>query len=221
MWRRLPRLREDSFVPAAKNCSSATCTAPQRQSIDLPGVVAMPQTYNVGSRSLFVTLVGWIFIVIAAAGTASALLQGVGAALGDLERPLQPAGSQALPLLSGFLSGHLHWVMGSVLLLAVASLAGAIGLLLRLEWARRTVLVVLGVGIAASLMGLWLQHEVIQAVVQTSLSQASLPSSLADVFGGFVTASRVMAVVVTLGMCALFGWVMRRLMSDSVRQEFA
>jgi hypothetical protein len=181
----------------------------------------MPQTYNVGSRSLFVTLVGWIFIVIAAAGSASALLQGAGAALSHVELPWQPADSQSLPLISGFLRGHLHWVMGTGLLLAVVALAGAIGLLLRLEWARRTVLVVLGVGIAANLMGLWLQHEVIQAVVHTSLSQASLPSSLADVFGGFVTASRVMAVVMTLGICALCGWVMRRLMSDSVRQEFA
>ena len=30
-----------------------------------------------------------------------------------------------------------------------------------------------------------------------------------------------LAVVVTLGTCALFGWVIRRLMSPSVRQEFA
>jgi hypothetical protein len=41
------------------------------------------------------------------------------------------------------------------------------------------------------------------------------------VFGGFVTAARVMAVVVTLGACALLGWIIRRLMSPSIRQEFA
>ena len=35
----------------------------------------MPQTYNVGSRSLFVTVTAWAFIVLAAMTSVSALLQ--------------------------------------------------------------------------------------------------------------------------------------------------
>ena len=35
----------------------------------------MPQTFNVGSRSLFVTVTAWVFIVLAAMASVSALLQ--------------------------------------------------------------------------------------------------------------------------------------------------
>ena len=35
----------------------------------------MPQTFNVGARSLFVTAVAWLFIVLAALASASALVQ--------------------------------------------------------------------------------------------------------------------------------------------------
>jgi hypothetical protein len=41
------------------------------------------------------------------------------------------------------------------------------------------------------------------------------------VFGGLADATQIMAMLVTLGGCALLGWVIRRLMSDAVRQEFA
>jgi ribose/xylose/arabinose/galactoside ABC-type transport system permease subunit len=77
------------------------------------------------------------------------------------------------------------------------------------------------VAIVANLLALWLQQEVVQSVVSTTLSIAPIPSQMLGVFGGFVTAARVMAVVVTLGVCLLFAWIIRGLMSPSVRQEFA
>ena len=42
-----------------------------------------------------------------------------------------------------------------------------------------------------------------------------------QLLGGFVTAARVMAVLVTVGACMLLVWIIRRLMSPAVRQEFA
>ena len=41
------------------------------------------------------------------------------------------------------------------------------------------------------------------------------------VFGGFVTAARAMGAAMTLVACALLGWIIHRLMSAGVRQEFA
>ena len=35
----------------------------------------MPQTFNVGSRSLFVTTVAWVFIALALLASASAVVQ--------------------------------------------------------------------------------------------------------------------------------------------------
>ena len=126
-----------------------------------------------------------------------------------------------MPLLTGLLVGYLPWVVGTGMLLSFATLASAIGLLLRLDWARRTFIGLLIVAIVANLLALWLQQEVVQSVVSTTLRIAPIPNEVLGVFGGFVTAARVMAVVVTLGACLLLGWIIRGLMSPSVRQEFA
>jgi hypothetical protein len=180
----------------------------------------MPQTFNVGSRSLFVTVTAWVFILLAALSSASALLQN--AALASFLPGLSVVGNaRPLPLLTGLLMGYLPWVVGAGLVASLATLACAVGLLVRLEWARRMFIGLLVLAIVANIAGLWLQHEVMQSLVSSTLSGSTLPPSVADVFGGFVTAARVMAVLVTLGACALLVWVIRRLMSPAVRQEFA
>lgn len=175
----------------------------------------MPITIAVGARSLFVTAIAWLFILLGMVTSVSALLQNAMlASLLPLSLPPQTG-------LTGLLVSKLPWVTGAVLALSLATLASAIGLLLRLDWARRTFIGVLIVAIVANLLGLWLQQELMQAIVDHALSSAALPPKAAGVFGGFVTAARVMAVVVTLGACGLLAWIIRRLMSASVRQEFA
>jgi hypothetical protein len=181
---------------------------------------AVPQTYNVGARSLFVTATAWVFIILAALTSASALVQN--AAVASLMPGLQAATDRApLPLLTGLLVGYLPWVVGTGLVMSLATLASAVGLLMRLDWARRTFIALLVVAIFANLLGLWLQQEVLQSVVSSTLSSAPIPQQALGVFGGFVTAARVMAVLMTLVGCALLGWIIRRLMSAGVRQEFA
>jgi len=180
----------------------------------------MPQTYNVGARSLFVTTTAWVFIVLSAMGVFSALVQH--ASVVSLLRYLQAgSGGQPLPLLTGLLAGYLPWVVGTGLVMSAATLASAIGLLLRLDWARRVFIGLLAVAIVANLLGLWLQHELLHSVVSSTLSRAPVPAEVLGVFGGFVAAARVMVVLVTLGACALLAWIIRRLMSAAVRQEFA
>ena len=180
----------------------------------------MPQTYNVGARSLFVTAIAWVFIILAALTSASALVQN--AAVASLMPGLQTATERApLPLLTGLLIGYLPWVVGTGLVMSVATLASAIGLLMRLDWARRTFIGLLVVAIFANLLGMWLQQEVLQSVVNSTLSSVPIPPQVLSVFGGFVTAARVRALLMTLVGCALLGWIIRRLMSAGVRQEFA
>ena len=178
----------------------------------------MPQTFNVGARSLFVTATAWVFIILAALTSMSALVQN--AAVASLMPGLQIATAR-LPLLTGLLIGYLPWVVGIGLVMSLATLASAIGLLMRLDWARRSFIVLLVVAIFANLLGLWLQQEVVQSVVSNTLNNVAIPQQAMGVFGGFVTAARVMAVLMTLVGCALLGWIIRRLMSATVRQEFA
>lgn len=180
----------------------------------------MPQTFNVGARSLFVTTTAWVFIVLAALGSVFALLQN--ASVASLMPGWQAAlGRQPLPLLTGLLFGYLPWVVGTALVLSAATLASAIGLLLRLEWARRTFIGLIVVAIVMNVAGLWLQQEVVQSVVDRTLAHTAIPAQALGVFGGFVTAARVMALLFTLFGCAALVWIIRRLNSASVRQEFA
>ena len=178
----------------------------------------MPQTYNVGARSLFVTAIAWVFIVLAVLSSMSALVQN--AAVASLMPGMQVA-SERMPLLTGLLIGYLPWVVGTGLAMSLATLASAIGLLMRLDWARRSFIGLLVVAIFANLLGLWLQQEVVQSVLSSTLGSAAIPPHAMSVFGGFVTAARVMAVLMTLAGCALLCWIIGRLMSPTVRQEFA
>jgi hypothetical protein len=180
----------------------------------------MPLTYSVGARSLFVNTTAWIFIMLGILASAAALVQN--AAVSSVLPGLQSiTGREPLPLLTGLLLGYLPWVVGAGLAMSLATLASAIGLLLRLDWARRTFIGLLVVAIVANLMGLWLQQEVVQSVVGHTLSHFAIPQQALGVFGGFVTAARVMAVAMTLVGCMLLFWIISRLMSASVRQEFA
>jgi hypothetical protein len=176
----------------------------------------MPTTITVGARSIFVTATAWVFMLIGALACASALLQNAMLVSGGFRSEgLQVSG------LFGLLIAHLPWVVNAGLVMSLATLVSAVGLLLRLNWARRTFIALLLLTIVANLLGLWLQQEVMQSVVDSTLSTATLPPKALGVFGGFVTAARVMAVLVTLGACGLLGWIVRRLMSAAVRQEFA
>ena len=180
----------------------------------------MPQTYNVGSRSLFVTVTAWVFILAALMSSLSAVVQS--AAMASLLPGLQLAADpRGLPLLTGLLMGYLPWVVGAGLALSLATLASAVGLLLRLEWARRSFIALLVLAIVAHLVGIWLHQEVVQSMVDTTLSRAPLPPAAAGLFGGLVTTARATAIALSLGACALLALIIRRLMSPMVRQEFA
>lgn len=177
----------------------------------------MPTTIAVGARSIFVTATAWAFILLGVVASLSALVQN--AMLASLLPAL--SSSPAASGVVGLMINYTPWVVGTGLVMSLATLASAIGLLLRLDWARRTFIVLLAVAIVANLLGLWLQQEMMQSVVSRTLGSVALPPQALGVFGGFVTAARVMAVVVTLGACGLLGWIIRRLMSAGVRQEFA
>jgi hypothetical protein len=181
----------------------------------------MPHTINVGARSLFVTLTAWVFILLGVLASASALIQNAQVASLMVGGFYHPVDVKSLPPVSGLLMTYLPGVLAAGLALSLATLASAVGLLMRLDWARRVFIGVLATAIVVNLAGLWLQHEVVQSVVSTTLTRATLPAQVLDVFGGFVTAARVMAVLVTLGACMVLAWIIRSLMSPVIRQEFA
>lgn len=180
----------------------------------------MTQTFNVGSRSLFVTITAWVFIVLALLASASALVQN--ATVASMPAQIALAGTPVpRAWLTGWLLAYLPWVVGGGLVVSVATLVAAVGLLMRLEWARRTFIALMGVAIAANLGGLWLQQELMLSLADATLQRSALPPQVVGVFGGFVAAARSMAMLVTLAGCGLLGWIAWRLTQPLIRQEFA
>lgn len=177
----------------------------------------MPPTLNVGFRSPFVNATAWLFIVLAAVSAACVWAAPLVAAMFPAWAP-RPA---ALPGLSALIVSHLGWVIVATTVLAAAVLACATGLLLRLEWARRVFIALLAVMLAAHLAGLWVQHEVLSTLLEATLRLAPLPASAVGLVGGFARLTQLMGFVLTLCACLLVLWMMRGLMSDSVRREFA
>jgi hypothetical protein len=180
----------------------------------------MPQTFNVGSRSLFVSVTAWVFIVMGIGAITLSVIQGAATAAllpgFDLNLDVKP-----LQGLVQVLAAHLPWVAGAALALSIGMLVAAIGLLLRLEWARRAFIVVVALAIVANLAGVWLQQELLQALIDRTLSRAPLPREAVGVFGGFATAARAAAVGLSVITCLLLAWIIARLNTQSVRQEFA
>lgn len=180
----------------------------------------MTQTIRVGSRSRFVTTIAWVFIALGLVAAVSALVRH--ASLASLAEQIALAGVPLpQPRLTDWLLTGLPTVLAASGVMSVAMLAAAVGLLLRLEWARRGFIVLLGLAIVANLLGLWLQQEVMRSLVDATLQQAVLTPRVAGVFGGFVVAARSMAALVTLGGCGLLGWIAWRLSQAPIRQEFA
>src|SRR5207247_11338112 len=84
--------------------------------------VVMPHTIQVGGRSLLVTLTAWVFIVLGALASVSALVQN--AVVASLVPGMHVSGdSQPLPLLTGWLMGYLPWVVGAGFAMSLSTLA--------------------------------------------------------------------------------------------------
>ncbi|WP_374673740.1 hypothetical protein [Ideonella sp.] len=172
----------------------------------------MPTVYYLGYRSLFVTLTAWAAIVLAAVACSVGVIQQ--AALASWAPGLDAA-VQAEPVSAagGWLLESLPWVVGAGLMASVALLVSAVGLLMRLEWARRAFIVLLGVAMVAQLASVWLQHRFLQSLVDAAEVPAVLP-------GGAVTAAALLTGAGALLACGGLGWVIVRLMSPKVRREF-
>lgn len=180
----------------------------------------MPQTFNVGSRSLFVSVTAWVFILFGLTACALSVIQGASIASllpgFDLNLDVKP-----LQGLTKALAGHLTWVAAVALALSIGTVVAAAGLLLRLEWARRVFIALVALAIVVNLAGLWLQQELLQALIDHTLSRAPLPREAAGVFGGFATVARAAAVALSVGTCLTLAWIIARLSTQTVRQEFA
>jgi hypothetical protein len=128
------------------------------------------------------------------------------------------SGAQALSPATRFLVEHLRALLTVLFVASGATLVAAIGLLRRRNWARVTLIAILGLGVAANLA----------ALVIPSFVSLSVPGAVPTQSAAFdanvhwmISVLRAFLSFFAIAVSGLFAWLIRRLHSRSIRAEFS
>ena len=170
------------------------------------------------NHSTLVTVVGWVLIAVS--GLMSAI--GIGqmilvvAMFGTVQPDQIPEGTSAI---IRFMLQHSYQVFATFLFMSVLVLVIAIQLLRRLEWARRMVVFILSFG-AIYMIG------VSVVALNTSLAPP-IPEGATPEFQDIVRDIestmryfRVFTVLFSIGWAGLLAWIVWKLSTGEIREEF-
>lgn len=177
--------------------------------------VQLPDPLGPPRRSTFVTVLAWVFIVLSGFATLIAVLQNLMLNLMFPAEALQQMDQQQMEQMPAFarvIFGNFRLFFFGFLVLAATTLAASIGLLKRRNWARLLFVLIMALGIGWNCLGVYLQWAIFS--MPQDLPQDSTFHTMSLLIRGF---SAVMAAA----MCGLFGWIIKRLLSQQVRAEFA
>lgn len=179
-------------------------------------------------KTSFVTVIAWVFIALATMILMTSVIQFIAVAFlnfgatqsGDvyslvvteLKKGLKDSNTLELALVAF----RYAWVIVTVIFLyAITLLWTSIGLLKRREWARKTMIVLLAIAIFYELSDLAWQFYVMNSTMAPLMKEMpGLGSGIMAIILGIVT-------IMVLAFCALFVWVIIKLRSERIRQEFA
>lgn len=174
-------------------------------------------------KTPFITIIAWVFIALATMILMTAIIQYVAVAVlnygdmhnlmvAELKKTMKDSDMLALALLAL----RYAWIMVTVIFLyAITLLLTSIGLLKRREWARKTMVVLLVIAIFYELGDLAWQFYVMNSTM------APLMKEMPGLGGGMMAIILGIVTIMVLAFCALFVWVIIKLRSEKIRQEFA
>jgi hypothetical protein len=173
------------------------------------------------ARSSFVTAVAWVFIALAGFATFISVLQNIMIYTFFPVDQMHTAMAQArerqeMPAFALFMFEHIREIFTGFLVVASSVLVVSIGLLKRCNWARVLFIWLLGLGIVWNLAGPILQWFFFRSMPQS-------PQAPPQVQAQFQTMGAIMVVfgtIMAVGMSILFGWIIRRLISPTIKSEF-
>ena len=174
-------------------------------------------------RSTFVTVVAWTFIAIAGFASFIAVLQALMFLFvfpaDQFPSPESAKGLEEMPAFFRFMFQHIKWFFVFFWTLSVVTLVCAIGLLRRKNWARLAFVAIMAIGIAWNLSGIWLQEQMMSSFPKPHVQDPRA----AEYQAGFETMMTIMKFAMAafaIAISALFAWIMKRLVSRSVKAEF-
>ena len=172
------------------------------------------------TKSSFVTVLAWIFIVLGGFATAISILQNIMIYVMFPVEEMRAAASGAkdqTPAIALFMLDHMRVIFLSFFVICSLTLVSAIGLLKRKNWARLIFVTVMGAGI------LWNIGSLVFQVFFFSSMPNVAPDASRGFASGFETIMVVMMVfsaLMALGFSVLFGWIIKRLLATGIKAEF-
>jgi hypothetical protein len=169
-------------------------------------------------RSAFVTVVAWIFIVLSGLGTLISILQNIMINTmfnsPEMGQAMQTSLPYAPPMVA-YMASHVRLIFLAFLLVSTATLASAIGLLKRQNWARLVFIGLMVLGIVWNLGGLAIQMTMFSSVRDQFVQAPQAPD-----MGAFFIAAAIVSVLLAVGFSVLFGWIVKCLNSREIAAEF-
>jgi hypothetical protein len=175
------------------------------------------------TRSSFVTVIAWIFIVISGFMTFISLLQNI---LINTVFPFDKiqiarASAPPMPPIFDFMFDYFRIFFLAFLLVSAVKLVSAIGLLRRWNWARLVFVGILALGVVSSIGGLLLQQVMFDSMMKFPTDAGRpMPPDFEANMRGMMIAMRAFSAVFILGFAVLYAWIIKRLLSPSVAAEF-
>ncbi|MGA8259137.1 MAG: hypothetical protein WB783_02890 [Arenicellales bacterium] len=170
------------------------------------------------TRSEFVTVIAWLSIVFTGLSTLFLLLENV-MFRSIFSGPMAEALSQArdagsIPPLARLMMGHLDTLLLGLLLFSLSLLITSVALLKRKNWARLLFIVFMTIGVLWNAGGLALQSVFTPDL--SRLHNAGAPEQ----FVSMMIAIRWGMYVICAAFVVLFLWIIAKLSSKAVREEF-
>ncbi len=134
-----------------------------------------------------------------------------------LAQALQQAPPGSVPPVVAFLAGHAQLFFLGFMLVSIATLVCATGLLRRRNWARLGFVGLMGLGIAWQAVGFWLQSNLMSTMREQFAAAAELGG---PDFGAAAPAIMLVGAIFALGMAALQGWIAWKLLTPAIAAEF-
>jgi len=173
-------------------------------------------------RSTFVTVLAWTFIVLGAFSTLMSIVQGV---LIFFLFPFEQAQAAAIaayrqhgvPRIVLSLLEYVHWLFVLFVIVSVATLVAAIGLLIRREWGRVLFIALMVFGIAWNFVVV----GTVWYLTSSFFDELPKPGAAVPHFEAMWAAMLGFNLFVVIGFTIFFGWIVKRLASQEIRREFS
>ena len=172
---------------------------------------------NASSRSTFVTVVAWVFMVPAGFGLLIGTMQVLMFSMmfGGEVAPAKLPDDEQMPAMARLALDNFKYLILVFPTLCAFGLATCVGLLRRRNWARLVFVSGLGLGILWNFGGLVFQLFFFELPVPNE-EQAEFVEQFESIW----SLMRVFMTIMALAVSALFGWIIWKLCTKPVKEEF-